>query len=288
MTADVLAIVLTFNAPVELERCVLAIDRQQPRPSRILIIDNDGAQPAAATIDRLGLETPTELLRLAANTGPAGGHAAGLTHFLGSEHDLAWVMDDDCEPQPGALAALLATASENRSMTDPIYPTWVNTALDRVTNYPAWCGFLIRRSTVEQVGVPRADFFWWMEDTEYLHWRLPEAGYRAARLEEAVVLHHQDRRQGPKPAWKFYYEVRNSVYFRLRIQRGRGRRFYRLARAIAGAIKGALAGPDRVAKSIMIGRGMFDGLRGSLGPRPALPPLREAAPVTRRIRARQP
>lgn len=275
VAADVMAIVLTFDAPTELDRCVRAIDAQEPRPNRILIVDNDGQRPAADTIDALELRTPVEVLRMADNTGPAGGHAAGLRRLLETDHDLAWVMDDDCEPQPGALAALVEAASGEPATTDPVYPTWVNTALDRVTNYPAWCGFLIRKSTVERVGLPRADFFWWMEDTEFLHWRIPEAGYRSLRLTDAVVLHHQDRRQDPKPAWKYYYEVRNATYFRLRIQRGRGRRFYRLGRALAGAGRGALNGPDRVAKSLMIARGLFDGLRGDLGVRPGLPPRKD-------------
>lgn len=275
VATEVMAIVLTFDAPTELDRCVRAIDAQDPRPNRILVVDNDGLRPAAETVEPLGLRTPVEVLRMDENTGPAGGHAAGLRRFLETDHDLAWVMDDDCEPQSGALAALVEAARTQPATTDPVYPTWFNTALNRVTNYPAWCGFLIRRSTVEHVGLPRADFFWWMEDTEFLHWRIPEAGYRPQRLPGAMVLHHQDRRQGPKPVWKYYYEVRNATYFRLRVQRGRGRRFYRLARALAGAGRGAAAGPDRVATSLMIARGLIDGLRGDLGARPGLPPRKE-------------
>ena len=269
---SVVAIVLTFNAPMELERCTLAIDKQDPQPDRLIIVDNDSVEPAIDLIERLGLTTPFEVLRQPSNGGPAGGHAAGLARFLELDHDLAWVMDDDCEPQPGSLAALIEAAAGGDAMTDPIYPTWINTALGRATDYPAWCGFVIRRSTVSAVGLPRAEFFWWMEDTEYLHWRIPQAGYVSQRLADAVVLHHQDRRVGPKPGWKYYYEVRNSVYFRLRVQRGRGRRYRRLVRAVGGAVKGALAGPERVSKLVLIGRGLVDGLLARLGPRPGLPP----------------
>ncbi len=272
----VVAIVLTFDAPVELERCVLAIDAQHPRPDRLIVVDNDSAKPARDLVECLRLATPFEVVRLSSNTGPAGGHAAGLSRFLELDHDVAWVMDDDCEPQANCLRLLLDAASRSDPTTDPIYPTWINTALGHATDYPAWCGFLIRRATVADVGVPRAEFFWWMEDTEYLHWRIREAGYEPRRLADAVVLHHQDRRVGPKPSWKYYYEVRNSVYFRLRVQRGRGRRFRRLARALAGAAKGALTGPERITKLILIGRGLIDGLRARLGPRAGLPPQRGA------------
>ncbi len=269
----VAALVLTFNAPEELTRCVRAIDAQVPQPDRLVVVDNDSLQPAADVIEPLGLSVPVDVLRLDENTGPAGGHAAGLAWFAHSDHERAWVMDDDCEARPGALAALLAAAHEAADDVDPVYPTWINTALGRATDYPAWCGFLVRRSTVEALGGPRPEFFWWMEDTEYLHWRLPEAGFRSVRIAEAEVLHHQDRRRGPKPGWKYYYEVRNATYFRLRIQRGRGRRFYRLGRAVGASVKGAVRGPDPVRSLGLVGRGLVDGLRGSLGIRRDLPPL---------------
>lgn len=276
VSSGVLAIVLTFDAPVELTRCVTAIAAQEPKPDLLLVVDNDSRPPAGQLLDSLDLDLPVEVLRLATNTGPAGGHAAGLEYFAQSRFDVAWVMDDDCEPQTGALDRLLAAAEAAGPDVDPIYPTWINTALGRATDYPAWCGFLIRRSTVEAVGVPRAEFFWWMEDTEFLHWRVREAGFTPQRLEDAVVLHHQDRRRGPKPAWKFYYETRNAVYFRLWVQRGRGRRFYRMGRAVAGAVKGSIKGPDRGQKFALVVRGVMDGTRGSLGVRPGLPPARPA------------
>lgn len=199
-----LAIRLIFNDPGALSRCLGAIDTQEPGASAILVVDNAGSSSAKTVVYDLDMATPCDVLRLDSNTGPAGGHAAGLARFLESEAAFAWVMDDDCEPVPGSFATLLEAAVTTAEESDPTYPTWFNTSRGEITNYPAWCGFLIRRSTVEAVGLPQADDFWWMEDTEDLHWRIPEAGYSPNRVEGALVNHHQRRREGPKAAWKYY------------------------------------------------------------------------------------
>src|SRR4051812_37153412 len=87
-----LAIVLTYDAPDALDRCLRAIDAQTTRPDRLLVIDNASRVPA----DPGTRTVPVEQLREERNTGPAGGHAVGLTRFLASGFDVAWVMDDDC------------------------------------------------------------------------------------------------------------------------------------------------------------------------------------------------
>ena len=101
---------------------------------------------------------------------------------------------------------------------------------------------------------------------QYLQWRIPEAGFDVTRATEAVVWHSAVRRGATKPGWKYYYETRNAVYYRLHIQRGQGRRFYRLARVLARTPFRILLQEDRkVAKLALFVRGAFDGLVGRLG-----------------------
>ena len=47
---------------------------------------------------------------------------------------------------------------------------------------------LVTRELVERIGVPRAEFFIWGDDVEYL-WRAQEAGARIATVVDAVVHH---------------------------------------------------------------------------------------------------
>ena len=265
-TAPVMALVLTYNAPRALERCLTAIAAQTLRPASVVVIDNAGSTPTEEVVDRIdGLEV--EVLRMEHNTGPAGGHAAGLRHFLASSLPQAWVMDDDCVPEATCLAELEAERSRN-DRPALIFPTWIDEPSGEVVNWPAWCGFLVARQVVADVGVPREDFFWWAEDTEYLHYRIPVAGHLVSRADEARVLHGRVRAGTSKPAWKVYYEVRNSVYYRLWVQRRRGRRFYRLGRTLLRMLGGVLLREDdRPRKLWLYARGVFDGLLGRLGKR---------------------
>lgn len=265
------AVVLTFEARDSLARCLDALVAQERRPDAILVVDNH----SSTVVDDLVAAVPgATLLRLDDNLGPAGGYAAGLREFLVGGAEWAWVMDDDCIPRPNALAAQLAVAAPDR--------LWLSSMVDADTGEAAdthgWCGVLLSREIVTNVGVPREDLFWWSEDTEYLQWRIPVAGYPTTRCEDAIVEVTRGRADAEKPAWKYYYESRNQVFFRLHVQRPEGAipdmphltrrvRGARAARAVGKLVvrAGLRERSGRPQKLLMIVRGTLDGLRGRLG-----------------------
>jgi GT2 family glycosyltransferase len=133
------------------------------------------------------------------------------------------------------------------------------------------------RAIVAEVGVPDADLFWWNEDTEYLQWRIPRAGFKVVRNAHARVEVSRSR-HGGKPAWKYYYEARNQVYYRVHTQRPRGSdrvrrpqtrrvRWWRAMRSVSRLAVRALVRESghRVAKFTMVIRGTRDGIAGRLG-----------------------
>ena len=152
----VLAVVLTYAAPEALDRCLRAIASQTRQPDSILVVDNASPQPARPA----AVDLPIEVLRLDANTGPAGGHADGLDRFLHSGNAFAWVMDDDCVPAPQCLERLLAWYDEAPADC-LVFPWWIDVVTGEGMFRPAWCGFLVSRAVVEKVGLPRRDFVWW-------------------------------------------------------------------------------------------------------------------------------
>jgi rhamnopyranosyl-N-acetylglucosaminyl-diphospho-decaprenol beta-1,3/1,4-galactofuranosyltransferase len=272
--ARVLCLVLTFDAPASLRTCLDSLDAQTLTPDGVIVVDN--ASPIG--IDDIVAEFRTARVeRLAENRGPAGGHAAGLRAFLEGDAEFAWVMDDDCRPEPGALAAQVALA---RSRPNPCVV--LSTAVDANTRSTlqghGWCGVLIPRSVVRSVGLPNEDLFWWTEDTEYLQWRIPNAGFEVCWSEGSRVEIHRRPPDAKKPPWKYYYESRNQVYHRLYVQRAGVRRpiprhlrirvrVWRAGRAIAKLGIRALVREDdhRGEKLVMVSRGALDGLRGRLG-----------------------
>ena len=133
-----------------------------------------------------------------------------------------------------------------------------------VSEYPAWCGVLIAREVVGRVGVPRRDLFWWTEDTEYLQWRIPAAGFSTRWVDGAMVEHLHARESSRTPAWKVYYETRNSTYYRVWVQHGRNWR--KLLRTYGRVLSRLMIDPDdRVAKVLLFARAIGDGLSKRLG-----------------------
>jgi GT2 family glycosyltransferase len=264
------AVVLTYDAPASVQRCVAAIRNQTTAPARIVVVDN--ASPRR--VDTTALGDHTEVLRLPENVGPAGGYAAGLHAFLASDAEWAWLIDDDCVPDPGALEAQLAVT---RDGIDVVLASMIDSDTATNTNTQGWCGVLIARKVIEQVGVPNADLFWWTEDTEYLQWRIPRAGFVVGRCHDARVIVTRSRSSSDKPPWKYYYEARNQVHYRLHTQQpgagpaprhlSRRVRRWRALRAVTRLAGRALARERsrRAEKLSMVARGTLDGLRGRLG-----------------------
>ncbi len=265
-----MAIVLTFDARTALEDCLAGL-RAQTRPvDAILVVDNASTESVA---DLVTATPSAALLRLADNRGPAGGYAEGLGAFLQSDSTHAWVMDDDCLPAPLALEAQLAITDR----APVVMAGTVDHDTREIADTQGWWGVLIAREVVEAVGVPDPALFWWTEDTEYLQWRIPRAGFRVERCTEAEITVRRTRRDAAKPAWKYYYEARNQVYYRLVTQRLHApptpshlRRRIRAARAARSVGKLAARAlvrehTQRARKLGMVGRGTLDGLRGRLG-----------------------
>ena len=274
----VLAIIVAYNSPQALERCLRSLDAQTRRVDGVLVVDNSEPVPADTSGIDVDITKQTRVLVAGSNMGPAGGFALGLATFMEEgDYTHAWLMDDDCYPDPTALQIVLDAAAGVRPGA-VVFPSAVYEATGVAMNYPGWSGVLIDRLAVRLAGLPRAEMFWWAEDTEYLQFRLPHKGVIVVRAPEARVLYDLIRRVGGRPAWKYYYEVRNMVWFRLAVQRGS--EAWKLPRTVFGLLGSALVSEGRGEKLSMYGKGLAHGLMGRLGdqvkPPAPEPPISEA------------
>lgn len=274
----VLAIIVAYNSPQALERCLRSLDAQTRRVDGVLVVDNSEPVPADISGIDVDITKQTRVLAAGSNMGPAGGFALGLATFM-EEGDFshAWLMDDDCYPDPTALQ-IVVDAAEAVRPGSVVFPSAVYEATGVAMNYPGWSGVLIDRMAVRLAGLPRAEMFWWAEDTEYLQFRLPHKGVIVVRAPEARVLYDLIRRVGGRPAWKYYYEVRNMIWFRLAVQRGS--EAWKLPRTVFGLLGSAIVSEGRGEKLSMYGKGLAHGLMGRLGnqvkPPAPKPPISEA------------
>ena len=266
----IMAVILTHNAPDSLERCLQAIAAQTVPPEAVLVVDNASRSPATLG-SAPGTLTSVQLVRSEVNTGPAGGYAQALGEFLRSDYHHAWVLDDDMLPEPHCLERLWAMASRDPGSAF-VFPR--SRQVDgSVGVWPSWCGFIVARQIIEEVGLPMAELFWWAEDTEYLQWRIPEAGYEKQVAADAIVNHAAIRQGDGVPLWKYYYEARNMLYVHLYIKRRVGRYPRSVSKLVARALLRERDG--RLRRLSVMGQGLWDGYRGRLGIRFPVEPMQE-------------
>jgi len=267
-----LAVVLTYNAPASLERCLQSIAAQTTPPQGVLVVDNASTPP----VDPADLPPggpPVTVVRSEHNGGPAGGYALALEHFLRSGHKHAWVIDDDMRPEPDCLERLWVVAAKEPSRAF-VFP--VSYQPDGTFGaWPSWCAFLVAREIVEEVGLPMAELFWWAEDTEYLQWRIPHNGYPMRVVADAHVRHDAIRHGEGVPVWKYYYEARNMLYVHLYVKKRVGYYPRNVAKLLARAV---LREPEgRWPRLAAMGRGLVDGARGRLGTQFPIESMQERA-----------
>jgi len=256
----IVALVLTHNAPSSLERCLAAVGGQTEVPAEVLVVDNASQPPVEASPPQHA-GPAVRVVRSEVNGGPAGGWAIALRSFLAGDCTHAWVMDDDIVPEAECLAALWDVAAEDPASAF-VFPIAIQPD-GSVGRWGSWCGFLVSREIVEKVGLPMEELFWWAEDAEYCEWRIPEAGFPRHIVDEAVVHHHAIRQGGDIPAWKYYYESRNSLYYHLHVKHRVGRYPKKITGLFVRAVVRQKKHRIRCVGAVC--RGLYDGALGRLG-----------------------
>jgi rhamnosyltransferase len=136
-------------------------------------------------------------------------------------------------------------------------------------------GSLVLREVVQEVGVPRADFFMDISDIEY-YLRIRSHGYRIAVISRAEISHeigHTRKVSLPgykllwtdQPPFREYYISRNLTYLAWWLYPNLATRIS-IARYLAVHLAQVLLfSSKRLACAIRMIQGFGDGLRGRLG-----------------------
>lgn len=267
----VLAIIVAYNSVIALSRCLSSLDGQARRVDAVLVIDNSDPHPLDLSGFDLEIMNRITVVPAGENLGPAGGFALGIAWFFedgGFTH--AWLMDDDTYPSQSALRELIDKSCSIRRGS-AIFPVGVFEPTGATTSDPDWGGVLIDRLAVQLAGLPSAELFWWAEDTEYLQHRMPRKGVLVERAEGAKVPYSHVRRVGGRSSWKYYYEVRNTIWYRLRVQRGS--KLHKLPRSLSRLFGAALRDEPRLTNVRFAVLGFHHGLTGQLGAQ-VRPPVR--------------
>ncbi|MGA8848108.1 MAG: glycosyltransferase family 2 protein [Nocardioides sp.] len=224
----VAAVVVTYNRIILLERLVERLREVAAggEIDEIIVVDNASTDGTGAW---LAAQPDLVSRTLETNSGGAGGFDAGLAWAMERGADLAWLMDDDGIPARDCLSRLLAhddldlwgpavlAEQDPRRLCFPIrLPGGTRVvhamaeveAAAQVAERPGliggvvipFNGVLVTRALVERIGTPRADFFIWGDDVEYL-WRAERAGARIATVVDAHFAHPATDDLGTPMMW---------------------------------------------------------------------------------------
>jgi len=322
-----LALLLTYRRPAAFERALQRIIDADPRPDRLVIVDNAPTDRTRAIGEGAAARHPwIEYVPSATNLGAAGGRALAMTRLLEDAGDRDWLVfldDDDPLPDPGTLGHVLAFARERLAAE----PVTAGVAL-RGSRFDARRGSVhpvmrpgltgpipvdylhggffacYRVAAIRRVGVFEARYFFQWADVEY-GLRLRTAGYRlwvsadlwnrfAPAMGHPPELATPMRTLGPADARR-YYTMRNRFHLLRRYGRsGSALRVFALA-AIAKPLANLPRTPALAIEHLSLNlRAAVDAARGRYGPGPepwasqSPSPVEDVTTSNDRVSLRQP
>lgn len=216
-------VIVTFNNAAMLRNLLLDCAEQSRPPDDIVVVDNASTD----TTPRMMTEDFARLhyIRLAENTGSAGGYCAGIREVMATA-DGIWTLDDDVRQrlQPDTLENLVRGYTELEKIhrigavrtVGPGHPANAGGELE----IAPWRGTLWAGEVVRRMGPPRSDYFIYGEDIEY-SLRMRKLGYFCYWVPTSLSTEVRKEKTGrrifgkqvriyPTP-FRLYYAFRNEI-----------------------------------------------------------------------------
>lgn len=264
---DVAAVVLCWNDEPRVHALLAALARQDPRPSRVVVVDNGsrGGAPHALAAEFPGCE----VIALERNHGFAAAANRGMAAALDQGARWVWLLNSDLELPPHGLAQLKECAQRDPrcGLAGPLLGNidgsvqargggsvdlrtgMVRHALresDRVDYLSGAC-LLLRAAMLRETGLFDEGYFFSFEDVD-LAWRAREAGWSLAVAADCRVVHQEAASLGRWSRQRWFHLFRGlDRLLRSRSPRPRTALALRLAQHSAA----------------MVRHGRFDALRGA-------------------------
>jgi GT2 family glycosyltransferase len=242
----VAALVVSHDGARWLPSVITGLEGQRVRPGRVVAVDTGSRDSSAELLeDAFG---PESVVRAPSSTSFPAAVRLGLEHVGDSEW--IWILHDDANPAPDALAALLAAAEADpdADILGPKLREWPSlrrllevgvtisgtgrreTGLERgeydqgqhdeVRTVLAvnTAGMLVRRAVLEELGGFDEQLAVFGNDIDF-GWRAAAAGYKTVVVPAAVVFHveaaHRGVRRTPLTGRHTHYQERRAALYTL-------------------------------------------------------------------------
>lgn len=229
----VCVVVVTYNRKELLLKCLSSLLNQTYSLDAICIVDNASTDGTFETLKEKGYigefinstnkKVKIHYVKLAENTGGAGGFYEGTKIAYEKMYDWLWLMDDDVEAQDECLFQLISEAKKYSFDTLVLQPLRKNLKDEIINWYPYFSlltlrcnnispersnticfeGIFISRKIVKEIGFPNKNFFTVLDDTEY--------GLRISKVakiryaNQAILIRLNDRITRNDPIKRFFF-----------------------------------------------------------------------------------
>lgn len=248
LSPKVVAVVLNWNGTDDTVRCVRTLARVAYDNLEVLVVDNGSRVGPAEALLAAGLSVP--ILYTPRNLGYAGGNNVGMDWATARGARFVWILNNDTEIDPGALAPLVEAAGRHPKagvfgsrITRGDDPSKIWVAWGRVTwrqslialegesekdgprfdgeHEVEWipgCSLLFRAEALAEVGGFDEDFFAYHEDVDWAA-RARALGWSSVYVGASRLAHHIHGSSGGSSfygGFRKYLSARNSALYALR------------------------------------------------------------------------
>lgn len=231
------AVITTFNRKEKLKTAIECLKNQIFKPKRIIVIDNASTDGTNKLMNDYTDDKMLVYCKLPQNLGGAGGFYYGIKEAQKYAPDYIAISDDDAwyhedyfynikinSDKREDIKAFIGVAEDPMSkkkvqqggvITNKVTLDEISeVGSDNLCNSITFCGFVFKSELIKKVGLPRKDFFIWLDDREY--------GLRISKVskilvvQDAILTHPIEKRSKEDlvSSWKNYYGFRNGIILR--------------------------------------------------------------------------
>lgn len=232
-------VIVTYNREQLLWECVDCVENQTTAPNSIIIVNNASTDGTLNYLEKLKRKSDTfDIINLPQNIGGAGGFAKGMERALLKDVDCVLIIDDDAMIEKHYMQHILQMRLENPQYkafagtvkTDGKIDTFHRRNLQKIglmsqnckeqeygkpfftCDIASFCGMVVDIDLVRQIGLPRAEYFIWYDDTEY---SLRIRQHSQILVVTTAELNHKTLQISiacpRRYDWKDYFAVRNRL-----------------------------------------------------------------------------
>ena len=227
-------VIVTYNRLDLLKHCLKHVECQTTPFDYIIVVDNNSSDGTDTYLNSWVVDNPNGLIfRTEQNLGGAGGFSFGMSK-VPNNVDNVLLIDDDAIIEYDFLESILSHYSSDvhaysgSVLTDGLIDTTHRRRLTNKTfmlktdvdiseyskdcfyyDLSSFCGLVISKSIVDQIGLPKQDYFIWYDDTEYSLRLKPFT--KIMNVNQAKIDHRVKINNSKTLTWKSYYGYRNQI-----------------------------------------------------------------------------